>query len=44
MNNKLDLKNPKNHIAYYEIIDDTQEIIVHLKSGQTFYYPYSKEQ
>ena len=44
MNNKLDLKDPKNHIAYYEIIGNNEKIIVHLKSGQTFYYPYSQEQ
>ena len=44
MNNKLDLKDPKNHIAYYEISDNHEQIIVHLQAGKSFCYPYSKEQ
>ena len=44
MNNKLDLKDPKNHITYYEISDSHEQIIVHLQSGKSFCYPYSKEQ
>ena len=44
MNNKLDLKDPKNHITYYEISDNHEQIIVHLQSGKSFCYPYSKEQ
>lgn len=44
INNKLDFKDPNNHITYYEISDDQEQIIVHFKSGKSFSYPYSKEQ
>ena len=44
MNNKLDFKDPNNHITYYEISDNQEQIIVHFKSGKSFSYPYSKEQ
>lgn len=44
INNKLDLRDPKNHITYYEITDNHEQIIVHLHSEKNFYYPYSKEQ
>ena len=43
MNNKLDFKDPNNHITYYEISDNQEQIIVHFKSGKSFSYPYSKE-
>ncbi len=44
MYNKLDFKDPNNHITYYEISDNQEQIIVHFKSGKSFSYPYSKEQ
>lgn len=43
INNKLDFKDPNNHITYYEISDNQEQIIVHFKSGKSFSYPYSKE-
>ncbi len=44
INNKLDFKDPNNHITYYEISDDQEQIIVHFKSGKSFSYPHSKGQ
>lgn len=44
MYNKLDFKDPNNHITYYEISDNQEQIIVHFKSGKSFSYPYSKGQ